>query len=182
MVCGGVQLRARARDLTRVGVDGDAGGQFGRDGEVVIVLGVGVDLAHLHRPRDHDGVRVRQVRNLQVQRVRRQIKRAQLPRARAGDARADVLEAVLVVGLVVRQPDLLVLALQRPRHARHLSNRRPLLRVGVTRLHVELTRLLRVLRVVQIHDNGGDPLATIAVEGDHQVVGAAPPSRKSRSR
>ena len=107
----------RARDHTRVGVDGDAGGQRGRDGEVAVVHVRGVQLSHLDVLVDGGGG-VRQLGHRHRGVVRRQVEGTELPRA-VGGAGGDILETVLVPGLVVLDPDALLLADLRPRHARH---------------------------------------------------------------
>ena len=94
----------------------------------------------------------------------------QLPAATVRIARREVLETVLVPRLVVLQPNLLVLAHQRPLHARHRLQRRPLLQVAVARLQRELRRVVAALLVVQVQVHARNPLATIVLEQDRQVV------------
>ena len=167
------QRMSRARDLARVGINRDTFRQSRVHSEVEVVGGVGVHLAHLNVLVDDQRRVVGQLGHRDGRRVRRQVQRAQLPVAGRRVARAKVHEAVLVVGLVVLQPDLLVLALQRPRHARHVLDGRPVLQIRIACLDGELTHLVFCLRVVQVDSHGRDPLTAVLVEGHLPVVGVA---------
>ena len=172
----GVGLRSRlgasrAAEGTGLGIELDAGGQRGLHGEVTVVVGVGVHLAHLDVLVQADrGGGEGQIGHRGGNGVGQEVDVAQLPLAGLRVARAEVLEAVLVPGLVVLQPHLLVLAQQRPGKAGHVLQRRPVIQVGVTGLHVELHGLLAVLGVVEHEVHGGDPLAAVIGEGDHHGV------------
>ena len=138
----------------------------------MVVLHARVQLAHLNILRDQHRRVVREVGNRHGHGTGQNIEGTDLPRAVALRAR-EAVEAVLVPGLVVLQPDVLLLAHQRPRHARHVLDHRPVLQVVVTRLQREATRVLVVLSVVQIHVHGVDPLAAVVIEDDRPVgIGA----------
>ena len=163
----------RPRYLTRVHVDRYARRQRRRHAEVVVVVRVRIHLAHLDVLVYDQRRRVRQLRNARRNRVRRQVQRAELPVTGRRVSRSEVLEPILVVRLAVLQPQLLVLAHQRPGHARHVLYQRPLLQIRVATQHRELTHLLRALRVVQVHCHRRQPLATVVRKRYRPVVRVA---------
>ena len=164
------QQRVReAGENTAVRVEREAVGERGRDGEVVVVLRVGVQRRHVRVAMYHHRRVVHQIRRLREKRVCEQIHTAQLPRAVLRIAR-DVLKAIVVPRLVVLHPDPLRLAHGEPAQANHLLQRHPRLLVAVARLHCELSRRSVALEGMERQRERRHPLATRVIEGHLPVV------------
>ena len=160
-----LDLRGRAHDDSRRGVERQTHGERGRHVEAHVLVVRGVGLGELDVLVALQRAVVREVGDVRLDAIDVHHDVVDDPRLVAVRGR-QVREAVHVVGLVVRQVHHLLLRHHPPLQARNGQQRRPLLLLAVTRQQREALQVVRQRVVVVLHRHRGNPLAAVILEAD----------------